>query len=46
MADCGKVRMGNVLMLLNVSKVTILTFHHDLIEITSTVCLTNFNESR
>lgn len=29
MADCGKVRMGNVLMLLNVSKVTILTFHLD-----------------
>lgn len=34
MDDCVKVRMGNVLLLLNMSKVTILTFHHDLIEVT------------
>lgn len=40
------VRMGNVLLLLNMSKVTILTFHRDLIEITYILCLRNFNESR
>ena len=34
MNDCVKVRTGNVLLLLNMSKVTILTFHSDLIEIT------------